>query len=369
MKKKLIFLLAAVMLTSMILAPTAAATPTSLNGASSINNLDTRVISVTLATANAFDFIIDPLGLMSLAPGESGTLASITSHAGVHFRNFSPRVLNRSSRLVDFAFEYRIDLDATATSLSTQLGVHNAATAFTGTNPQIRIQAQASNARVSNLDGAATATSVAGAYLNTTPNHLLFRFGAADYIARNTGTAAAPNYVYELAPGADNAIGTVLGFTGDLNAANLWTGINSVNSKVNINIRFGFVESATGETVPTSPIDGKFGLTETPITSAFTTSNYPGEFVGGAPSVGFSQTSATYQNQVQLRLPFQYNGLTVTGVTSNGSALTSGTQFFAGVGWQATNEIGFTLGTGPGVRTIVVTLSDSSTHTITLNPA
>lgn len=255
MKKKLAFLLAAVMVFSLIAVPVSANPAGTLPGTGETLVPD-PVILVTLPTlpANAdnWNFILDPGGL--LTAGDPGQNPGIIFGGEAGFR---PTFINRSS--VDILLG--VELLATTGTDAAEVAFVNTAGAVLGNdvtakNVFIGVQSAGSNVNAvpANNAWAGGTPSAAIAVTNASAQPVLLRyvFPAANYNPVQRGA----NWVLELDDADPDFQGTQIQFTGALNAGGTYSPDWSGDEEVNIGIRFSFDTDTTtsgGTAVPAAP--------------------------------------------------------------------------------------------------------------------
>jgi hypothetical protein len=371
-KKLLALLLAGAMVFGMN-AVTAYATPvTDATGSSTgegtgdVDYVDTKVFEVILPTTSAWDFTLDPQGLVGLKPGQSADSATLKATAGkIHTGASAPTAINRSSR----------DIVLT-------LGIAATAAAGGGTAPTL-VQAVADvepstpstamNVLLAVIPSTLTVTSAAATFAGTNAYALTssnadftFLLEKANYEFKNAGG----KFSYERKEDS-NGNGTQFQLAGLVNREADWSDFGTLS----VAATFSFAEAVTttggnAENASANAISGAYGMfhggtAPTNLNASTTAVEVMALAGGGGASVGFTNATASIARSTWVAIDFNYGGLTVTGVTVGGSAITTANYRTT---QMASNKIEFTFGSA-GTRAIEVTMSDGSKHTISITVA
>ena len=269
-KRKLIALAIVVIMAVGMLPVTALA-----SGTGQAIMVETERISVELPTGEAFNFWLDPQGLLGLAPGQAATPGALAASAGkiIFKSDFAPTIVNKSSVAVDVGIT--MGVTGSATSITTDPA------AATGTATSLRIQVFHANrnAFMSNTETSfsfvATSTGITGINISDAPvapasysSHQLLYLTEASYLIRNdhaTGTEATPISIqdhidndtfdpslYSFAP--DVATPTFMGaqfmLEGGVNKTGEWEPFTDGTSSVGLEFRYAF-RKTIATTAPT----------------------------------------------------------------------------------------------------------------------
>jgi hypothetical protein len=345
--------------------------------------VDTKIYSVVLPTSAAWDFILDPQGLIGAfrangettdpltnvgaadsLPAEGVTAAALATYAGKIIPGSTvPIFQNRSSYNVELGVSIRVTGDANIVAASADVSPVLGATpspaeiaAAAANNVLLNVQLQENSVNTNVLTtpltfaAATTPTEVA---LDNDGKTLSFILAGANYVFTYDAT---DGFDYERVP-TSYGNGTALQLGGEVNRNANWEDFAKGTDEISVEAKFSLAETATA--VPTT------GSAANAYGFAGAAAVAEGVFTPAVLAKGFQTASQTIQTQnTWVDLPFGFDGLTISGVTNNGVVLsTTGSSHLYRFDYD--NEtMGFRF-TNETQKVIVVTLSDSSTHTFT----
>lgn len=241
---------------------------TTVTGDGSFVDYDkTPKYQVTLPTSNAFDFTVDPNGLLDLKDGENQAAETRTGTAAVIVASNAAAVIKNESNvavIVDAKFTVsntgKAKLATNTAALTDANGV--------ATEAGIYLEVVPASVKTDSVTNSALATDHALAL--TGNNQMSFKLNAANYVVEKT----ASGYTVRLATDAGNYDATVLKLQGESNKAD-WTeyttnngatpaalGITAVFSykpcTTNVELVSGAYGLVSGQAVATTPVAGDF---------------------------------------------------------------------------------------------------------------
>jgi hypothetical protein len=214
--------------------------------------VDTNIYSVILPTAAAWDFVLDPKGLLGLPEGQSASPESLAPYAGkILPGDYAPAAINESSFDVVLGIALRLTGDATAVS--------SAADVHTGTGNNIFLTVEPSANSVSSTVATTFAGSGRQFGLTTIAGNLRFVFDSADYKVHAIGSGSARSYEYRIESGTGKGTQLIVG--GECNKNADWLEYNSGTKKVGISAVFSFAPAEAAD-IALTPVSGVYGLKE-----------------------------------------------------------------------------------------------------------
>ena len=362
-KKFLALLLSAILVFSLTL-PVFASEQGTVTGDGDTSYVNTEVMEVILPTSDAWNFQLDPQGLLGgLRDGNSNsaTMEDLAAYAGkIIAGDYAPVAINRSSYAMKLSVDVKLTGDAIATA--------NEEATNAGTANNVNLNVIASKVKVATTTSIFDASSEVEFALTKEDTTIDFVFSAAQYdFIDDNGTFKFERRLYNPDDKDDenndlNGNGTQLSLGGFVNVNADWSDFietvdnnTTIPPKSTVGIAAKFVlTKATDEEIAITKVDGAYGL-----------------ITGAAPSaaIGFGVLEGTTVNvdfttQSSYSVPFNFgNGLTIKSVirTENGTNFVEGNQY------DLTSDSIIFKFTSNITRTVVVTLSDDSIHTITLD--
>ncbi|MCL2633230.1 MAG: hypothetical protein FWD34_01815 [Oscillospiraceae bacterium] len=272
MKRLLAILIAGAMAMTLGVAAFAdQATSGDFTGDGDTTYIATDVYSVLLPTTLAWDFILDPQGLVgayrSGTVGSENALASATPEQLAPFAGkiipgtAFPVVQNRSSYDVALSVDIKVTGDAVVVASASSVSPASGEDGATANNVLLEVDI-ATAAITSNIVETAVTTfpaSTVSQTLDDKGKSLSFVLGAANYVFSATGTPP----VFSYARNADSfGNGTALQLSGEVNKNADWSafvGDAPTTKKVGIDAKFT-IAKATEEDVAIASVDGAYGF-------------------------------------------------------------------------------------------------------------
>ncbi|MCL2633228.1 MAG: hypothetical protein FWD34_01805 [Oscillospiraceae bacterium] len=233
---------------------------TKANGNGSIVYTDTNIYSVLLPTAESWDFVLDPQGLIgahaSGTVGNANELSNATPSDLAPFAgkiisgSYVPTAINNSSFDVTLGVTLRVTGDAVA--VTSESAVH----AGISNNILLTVEPAANSV---NTQGAEFVGSGTGYAVLNTAGELKFVLDSANYVFNAVPGSSGSEFSYDIVPNTGK--GTQLKIGGYCNKNADWTQFADDTKGVGINAVFSFSPAVASENA-LSDVSGAYGLKE-----------------------------------------------------------------------------------------------------------
>lgn len=240
--------------TPVMAAATASSGATTITGSGTVNAYDqTPVYMVTLPTANALDFTVDPYGLLDLASGSAISIDNLTNTGAIVAASGAAAVIKNESTV-----PVTVSLTLTATQPTNNTAINFKATGSevaTGTAANMFLAIIPSSEKADSAETYKAASYAIPATTSPSGADAKFKLNKAEYEVVNNGGS----FSMQIVSGASNFDATTFKVGGFVNPGADWTDFMAgKGSSVGLSVVFSYAKSDDADVVDESA--GVYGL-------------------------------------------------------------------------------------------------------------